>query len=129
MTGVIWLIQLVHYPSFSRIDAAKFAEFHQFHTKNISFIVLPLMLTELITAFYLIYQKSPFQYSLQFGLSLVLIIWLSTFLLQVPAHNALAHGFDDLQYKKLINTNWIRTIAWTLRSFVLIFILFKLLID
>jgi hypothetical protein len=32
MTGVIWLIQIVHYPAFALIDPNKFLEFHAMHS-------------------------------------------------------------------------------------------------
>ena len=50
LTGVIWTIQLVHYPSFHFIDKLSFTNFHNFHERRISIIVMPLMLIELITS-------------------------------------------------------------------------------
>ena len=51
-----------------------------------------------------------------FGLILVLIIWASTFFVQVPLHEKLAAAFDAKVQQRLVLTNWIRTIAWTLRG-------------
>ena len=44
LTGVIWTIQIVHYPSFHYIDKLSFVNFHQFHERRISIIVMPLMM-------------------------------------------------------------------------------------
>lgn len=49
-------------------------------------------------------------------LALVVIIWCSTFALQVPCHNRLAGGFDTRIHRRLVRGNWLRTIAWSLRA-------------
>jgi hypothetical protein len=54
---------------------------------------------------------------------LVAVIWLSTALLQVPAHGRLSAGFDAETGGFLVATNWIRTIAWSLRSAVVVWML------
>jgi hypothetical protein len=46
---------------------------------------------------------------------LVIIIWLSTFVLQVPIHKHLQIGKEDACIKRLVATNWVRTIAWSLK--------------
>ena len=51
MTGLIWLIQCVHYPLFAQVGAEAFQEYHARHTQWITPIVGPLMLVELGTAF------------------------------------------------------------------------------
>ena len=54
---------------------------------------------------------------------LVLLIWLSTFLIQVPLHNALSKEKNTEKLSKLIFSNWIRTILWTSRSILMILFL------
>ena len=112
---LIWVVQLVHYPSFAYIDEKQFETFHQHHTRSISFIVLPLMLVELGLAGILSVQHN-FQWNYLVPLLLVLLLWGSTFLMQVPAHNSLAAGKDLSTIRHLIQTNWIRTILWTLKA-------------
>jgi len=48
----------------------------------------------------------------------VLIVWLSTFALQVPIHNRLKAGKEDREIRHLVATNWIRTAAWSLKAVV-----------
>ena len=55
MVGVIWVIQLLHYPSFHFINDQKYIEFQHFHMQRISFIVVPVMLIELASALLLAY--------------------------------------------------------------------------
>ena len=52
------------------------------------------------------------------GLALLAAVWMSTALLQVPCHRKLAHGFDSDIVRRLVATNWIRTVCWTLRLLV-----------
>jgi hypothetical protein len=49
------------------------------------------------------------------GAGLLLVIWASTFALQIPRHNVLSRGFDERAHRALVLTNWIRTAAWSLR--------------
>ena len=59
MTGLIWLIQLVHYPLMDRIPPDGFIEFHQSHSFRITWIVAPVMLLELMTSILLIKDCLP----------------------------------------------------------------------
>ena len=129
MTGIIWFVQLVQYPSFARIDAASFPSFHAFHSAAISPIVAPLMILEALSAFATLWKPLPAQTSAQIwlGIGLVLLIWGSTFLLQVPAHNRLGSGFDHETWRVLVSSNWIRTVAWSARAALVSYWLFETL--
>ena len=50
------------------------------------------------------------------GVALLVAIWLSTAALQVPFHNALGAGLVPALVERLSQSNWIRTVAWTVRS-------------
>ena len=50
------------------------------------------------------------------GLALLATIWISTAAVQVPLHRRLAAGFDHRLARRLVRTNWTRTLAWTARS-------------
>lgn len=124
LTGLIWVIQLVHYPSFRFIDSDNFIAFEKFHTSRISFIVMPLMFTELFSGFYLVFNNiSP--HLLKYNFTLVLIIWLSTFFLSVPLHSKLSEGKNIQVISKLTLTNWPRTILWSTRTIVILLLLLK----
>ena len=114
LAGLIWTIQLVHYPSFHFISKDKFSSFMSFHVKSITFLVGPLMMIELITAIYLVL----FRYNILSLLSIitVLFIWLSTILLSVPCHNKLAKAYDKKIIDRLVLTNWPRTVMWTVKA-------------
>jgi hypothetical protein len=118
MTGVIWMVQLVHYPLFARVGEATFTEYQRAHVAGMTPVVLPAMLIELVCAAtfafrpHLIHQPI----SARVGFALVLALWASTFLVQVPLHDRLLLGFDAQAHGWLVATNWLRTALWTLRG-------------
>ena len=71
LTGVIWTIQIVHYPSFHYIDKLSFTNFHHFHERRISIIVMPLMLIELTTSTVLYINNMS---SIVFALNLLILV-------------------------------------------------------
>lgn len=128
MTGLIWLVQIVHYPLMDGVGIDLFTSYEARHTQTISFVVLPMMLIELGTAILLLLNPSVFPLKwLWIGFILLLLIWLSTFFIQVPLHQQLSANFDVAAHRKLVNSNWIRTFLWTLRSGILLWCLYVVL--
>ena len=118
MVGVIWVIQLLHYPSFHFINDQNYIEFQQFHMQRISFIVVPVMLIEVASALLLAYF---FGSSLTIILlALVLCIWGITFIFFTNMHNKLTDGYDHSIVDKLVKINWSRTALWSLRLIILL---------
>lgn len=120
--GLIWTIQLVHYPSFRYIAEKDFALFSQFHVQNITYLVGPLMIFEFVFAGLILWGN----FGLMSTLNAVSIglIWLVTFFVSVPCHNILLTKKDNRQIERLIQTNWIRTALWTIRV-ILAFIIYN----
>jgi hypothetical protein len=129
MVGVIWTIQIVHYPLFSAVGAAGFAAYEAEHTRRITFVVAPLMLAELATAALFVWQQPDGMTSWMawIGAGLVAAIWLSTYFLQVPQHTVLGSSFDAAAHRFLVLTNWIRTVCWSLRGMLMLWILARLI--
>jgi hypothetical protein len=124
LAGLIWTIQVVHYPLFSDVGLAEFSKFHHDHSFRITLIVGPLMAVEGITTLLLLARRpagvSPF---LTWGAAVVLaVVHLATVGLSVPAHNRLSSGFTTSAYERLVNTNWVRTFGWSARA-VLAFVM------
>lgn len=113
LTGLIWTVQVAHYPSFADVGAEHFRSFHASYTRRIGLVVGPSMLVELACALWLVAAPPVgVEASLAWlGLALVVVTWASTAFLQVPAHRVLAAGFDATAHRRLVATNWIRTIA------------------
>lgn len=116
MTGIIWLVQIVIYPSFQH---ALSADFHKHHVKSIGPIVAPLMTIELIALICLLLQYQD--WILISSAACLVVIWISTFFIQVPIHNHIRQNMTISAIKRLILTNWIRTIFWTLKSILLLY--------
>jgi hypothetical protein len=118
MVGVIWFVQLVHYPLFDRADRAGFTEFEHAHRNRTSFVVGPLMIAEGLSALALFFDRPPrvSWLAVVVGLALLGIVSASTVLLQIPQHDRLSAGFDATAHQRLVRTNWVRTIGWTLRG-------------
>mgnify|MGYP005731944447 FL=1 len=118
MVGVIWVIQLLHYPSFHFINDQKYIEFQHFHMQRISFIVVPVMLIELASALLLAYF---FESSLTIILlALLLGIWGITFIFFTNMHQKLTDGYDHSIVDRLVQINWSRTALWSLRLIILL---------
>ena len=129
LTGLIWTVQLVHYPGFAYVAPEKFAAFHQHHTRTMSWVVLAPMVLELGLAGWLAVQgRGALGTAGWWALALVLLIWAATFSISVPFHNRLAaDGYNYIAIDGLVRTNWIRTLAWTARSGLLGWLLWKML--
>ncbi len=124
MTGIIWFVQIVHYPLFARVDPAAFTQYEAEHATLTGWVVAPLMCAELASALLMLSTRCrpaaiPLAAAIA-GAALVIVIWLSTALIQVPLHNRLATGYDPHTIATLVATNWIRTLAWTARSVLLL---------
>jgi len=117
MTGIIWFVQIVHYPLFSKIPPQGFVSYELLNTTATGLLVGPIMLVEISTAFLLLILRSPVAFQLVYLLALgcLILVWLSTFFLQVPLHSLLSSRPDTEAMRSLVLTNWIRTLFWTLR--------------
>jgi len=115
MTGLIWFVQIVHYPLLREVGESEFPTYHKGHSRLTGRVVGPLMVLEMATAIsiVLLFRSDIIAY---IGLGVLAVIWWSTFFLQVPQHRRLADGFDHRSHARLLRTNWIRTAGWSLRA-------------
>jgi hypothetical protein len=115
LVGLIWTVQLVHYPLFAQVCADTFRSYHAQHTRRITWIVAPLMAVELITAAILFFRgaREPW---LLVSFAPLAFNWLATWRVQIPLHDRLADGFDAEVHRRLVGSNWWRTVAWSMRG-------------
>ena len=115
LATLIWLVQLIIYPGFHRIPPGMFVDYHRWYALRITVVVLPLMLIELVCllGWWLSGAEASWAYAATLA---VFIVWLSTFGLQVPIHKRLQAGKSDALISHLVATNWIRTVAWSLKA-------------
>ena len=120
MVGLIWLIQVVHYPLMQMVGRAEFVPYSLRHQQAITPVVGIPMLIEVATAVYLLVQDPQLRRSYWFLASCVLlvVIWVSTAFWQVPLHRDLLDGHAAERVKSLVLSNWVRTIAWSARGLI-----------
>ena len=125
MAGLIWFVQVVHYPLMAHVDRGRFDEYERRHMNLTTWVVAPPMWIELGTAGWLVYAlwNTEVHWLTLVGLALVTVNWLSTFVLQMPCHRALSRGFDETPHRRLVQTNWIRTLAWSARAALALYLL------
>lgn len=125
MAGLIWFVQLVHYPLMRDVGPAHYQAYQSLHEKRTAYAVGPAMLAELACAALLCAFPPPGvpPWMAWAGLALVIGIWLSTALLQVPCHRILACGFDPIAHRRLVRSNWVRTAAWSMRGVLALLII------
>ena len=115
MLVLIWLVQLIIYPSFEFSDKETFTFWHARYTGLITLVVLPLMLGQVALIGYQLTQERS--WSTIACAVLIAFCWIVTFTLLVPAHNRLQTVGNDIEVVRwLVLTNWLRTIAWTVVS-------------
>lgn len=121
LIGLIWTVQLCLYPLFRFVPEPHFRAYHQQHSRNITILVGPLMLAELMSAILLaVWPPAEMgRWPFTCGLALVLLVWASTAFVQVPLHGDLGAGFSASAHRRLVSTNWVRTILWTARGVLL----------
>ena len=122
MMGLIWFVQVVHYPLYAKVGPQAFAEYHALHVSRTTSVVAPLMLAELGAAVWLLLDPNDrfSGWMPLVGLGLLGVIWGSTALLQVPSHGRLQEAFTPKAHAYLVGTNWIRTVAWTARGVLVV---------
>ncbi|MFT4706016.1 MAG: hypothetical protein ACI81R_003732 [Bradymonadia bacterium] len=125
MVGLIWFVQVVHYPLFSAVGEQGYAAYQSSHMARTGWVVGPLMLTEAALTACLVWRCADTAMAgpALLGLLLLLIVWASTAVFSVPAHGRLSAGFDHDTLRRLVNWNWIRTLAWTARGGLSLYLL------
>ncbi|WP_084273348.1 hypothetical protein [Maribacter antarcticus] len=110
---LIWMVQLVIYPSFTYFSRNDLIRWHRIYVQRISYIVIPLMLGQTLLAIYQLYLTSSLYTA--GSVVLILFVWMLTFLLFVPRHNAVSNvRFDENTLSELVSYNWSRTALWSI---------------
>ncbi len=132
MTGLIWFVQIVHYPLMARVGSDSWKAYQEQHMRRTTWVVAPAMLIEaasaiLIAVIVTVSARSSVSTDVValswIGAGLLLVIWISTATLQVPAHQRLLRAFEAETHSRLVRSNWIRTAAWSMRAVIAIWLL------
>ncbi len=122
MVGLIWFVQIVHYPLFSSVGRSEFVAYEGRHTTSTSWVVGLFMPIEAVTGVLLVLSPpggvDPGLTWL--GLALLGVLWSATALWQAPLHGKLSSGFDVALHRRLVRSNWLRTVLWTGRGMLVL---------
>lgn len=124
MVGVIWMCQVAHYPLLSDVGAALPA----YQARNVrltTYVVgLPMLVEAGCALLLLVWRPDAIPlWTAIAGAALVVAIWVATMLASVPMHERLGHGWDAAAHRRLVRTNWVRTVAWTARGVLVLWML------
>ncbi len=128
MVGIIWFVQLVHYPLLRRLGEVENSSRGETDGPLARWAFgLPMLLEGVSTIWLAWFQPDLFDsWQMSVGLGALVLIWVSTVILQIPLRRSLTREFNPKIYRRLVATNWIRTICWSLRGILLLGISFQL---
>jgi hypothetical protein len=110
MFVVIWLVQLVIYPSFALVPAPLLAPWHARYTRIISLFVVPLMLGQAVLLAPGVLRGEAAATAM---LAMAAGAWIVTARFSVRLHGRIAAGDGAPAIAMLVRTNWPRTVLWT----------------
>jgi len=126
MCGLIWFVQLVHYPLFRHLEGEQAKKYSLDNQRRTPWVVIPLMLMEMITALCLAaWPPAAIGRGMTIaGVGLILVIWGSTAGIQMPLHARLEReGHPPEVVAKLVQSNWLRTALWTARAILAVWMM------
>ena len=110
---MVWVLQVVQLPLLRRIGPGEFAEYARGHRRRNTMLMALPMAVELATAIWL-WIVVP--------LVLLAVIWIVTFVWYVPHYARLTRGYNAHTVRCLIGWNWVRTICWSARAAILLWL-------
>jgi len=115
MVGIIWMVQVVHYPLFALVGGASFAAYEAAHSARMGALLLVPWGVEGFSGLALLALVPPGvpRWLVLADLALLGVTVLVTVAVSVRQHQALSAGFDPDAHRVLVATNWLRTAAWT----------------
>ena len=116
MAGLIWFVQIVHYPLFHRVSADTSVAYADEHQTRTAWVVGLPMLIEGITTVWLFFDPVGSKVLPLVGGLVLAKVHLSTIFFQVPRHGELTRGYNRETVSKLVTSNWVRTIGWSVRA-------------
>jgi hypothetical protein len=115
MVGMIWTVQIVHYPLMALVGDERFVPYEAAHAPRMAAVVMLPWTVQGLTVIGLLVAPPE-------GVAPVLL-WAAaataaipvvvTIVSSVPSHARLARGFDAPTHRRLVATNWLRTAGWT----------------
>mgnify|MGYP001593977524 FL=1 len=114
---LIWMVQLIIYPSFIFYQQNDLAKWHSVYTGKITILVAPLMFAQTgLIGYQVLNELSVFIVS---SAVICATLWLLTFFEAVPLHQKIDEQVDvKSTCEKLVQINKKRTALWTILFFI-----------
>ena len=110
LTGLIWFVQIVHYPLFAEVGRDGWGGYHREHSRRTTWVVIAPMTVDLLTSIALVLDRPP-----------QVAAWLAVAgALAVSAHRALGSGWNGGVGARLVRVNRLRTAAWTAHAAIVL---------
>jgi hypothetical protein len=113
LAGLIWTVQLVHYPLFALVGATDWQRYGAEHRRRITWLAAPLMIANVGVALVLAVEDGSGLSLINAGLAIGAFV--VTALVFAPLHGRLEHAASERAVTVLVRANWLRTVAWTLQ--------------
>ncbi|MDH3225562.1 MAG: hypothetical protein OEM67_00510 [Thermoleophilia bacterium] len=120
MAGMIWTIQIVHYPLLREVGADAFPVYESEHQGRIAALIAAPWAIEILAAITLVVWRPEevTAYLTWAGLLIALALPALTLFVFAPIHRELSDGFITQAYQRLVSLNWIRTALWSAHAIV-----------
>jgi len=111
---LIWMVQLLIYPSFKWMSTDTFKSWHRNYMQRITYIVAPLMIAQTgLCIYFFYYYPAMVMPNITYS-TLVASTWISTFIVFIPLHGKLDRELNKVTLcDSLTRKNWIRVALWT----------------
>ena len=115
LVGTIWTVQVVHYPLMALVGEDRFVDYAAAHSPRMAGVVMvPWTVQGITTAWLLLATPEGVPSWLVIAAAVAAAVpVIVTVVASVPSHVRLGDGFDTDAHRRLVRTNWIRTLAWT----------------
>jgi len=118
MVGLIWTVHVLHYPLFKYVGDETYVEFQQAHVDRIGPLLFIPWLTEGLTLLAIlgnafIGDRRDLRVPTAINAVAMAIVLVISGFWSAPAHGELSDGFDPDVHNRLMNANFVRTLAWT----------------
>lgn len=125
LAGMIWTVQVVHYPLFAMVGSRGFASYEAAHSSRISLLLLGPWALQGVTTAWVLFQRPVgvpawMVWAAAVAAATTVVV---TVLVSVPQHDVLADGFDAMAHRRLVATNWWRTAAWSAHAVLAVWML------
>lgn len=117
MAGVIWVVQVVHYPLMAQVPEPQWPAYEAAHRTRITVVVLVPMVAQLVVGALLVADPPKDETGLAVvSLALAATNFAATAAIFGPLHERMSQRHDPALVQRLVTLNWGRTAAWTAQT-------------